>query len=396
MNRSRSRSKPRLTRNSERLVTFALGLAASGSRMEDRYWDSRLVASLQELLDGHHDSVIDAALEQLFQTNISAYEELVDLVEGMAESIEIDSSDGPHHALLIAAPVIASSKYSVPVGPIDTELAQSLGTLIQSQVVASQARFAFAAHLFSIEHLPKKFSAMRELTRQLADAASKGHAPTISLAALPETPHMLADVRFLLAAIVAPRGMPHFRWQEVGTGAHVGRTQCSEQWVSHVLPALTTLLPGCQFECLLPDAYFASAREADRRVRPVSLRAAVAFLTAALNVAPTELRALIAAFGETHTDEYRIGFTEQDSMEVVHGVVWPLFGDDEEESGLTTIDTIETCLRACGVTKIERINERFAPEFCADCSAPLFADPTGDIVHAELPEDAEVSNSYLH
>lgn len=396
MKRSRGRSKPRLTRDAEKLISLALGFAASTSRTEDHYWDSALEATLTTLLNTHHDAAIEGALEHLFASHGAAYEELLDSVESLAESVEIEAEGKVWQAMVIGAPVIAASKYSIPSGPIDAENAEQLGELLRTQVLASNARLAFAANLFSIEHLPKKFSAMRELATELAEAAIAGTAPTINLKNLPETPHMLADVRFLVAVVVAERGLPHFRWQEIGGRIHAGRAQCLEQWISHATPVLTTLLPGCQIECVLPDAYFSSAREADRRVRPVSLRAAVAFLSATLNCPPTELRALIAGFGEAQVDELRISFTHKDDQEVVHGILWPLFGDEDVASTPGPIEDVELCLRASGVTKIDRLSERFAPEFCSDCGAPLFADPAGDVVHPELPEDIEVPHSYLH
>jgi hypothetical protein len=396
MNRPRSRPKPRLTRAGERLVSLALGLASSSSLSEDRYWESLLERELGEQLDANHDSVVEAALEHLSNTNQAAYEELLNLTEGLAESLTLSHEGTSWNALAIAAPIIASSKYGIPAGAMEAAEGQALGALIQKQALADEARLSFAAHLFSIEHLPKKFSQMRALVRQMAEAALKGVAPAINLSRMPETPHMLADVRFVVAVVVAPQGKAYFRWQELGERTRPGRAQILDQWTNDAAAILGAVLRGCQFECLLPDAYFASAREADRRVRPVALRAGVSFLTAALQVTPMELRAVIAGFGEKQLDEYRIGFTRKDDNEVLHGVVWPLFLDETNGATPGPIDDIETCLRANGVTKIDRISEPFAPEFCSDCGAPLFADPAGDIVHAELPEDAEVSNNYLH
>ncbi|HZX29583.1 MAG TPA: DUF2863 family protein, partial [Telluria sp.] len=31
-----------------------------------------------------------------------------------------------------------------------------------------------------------------------------------------------------------------------------------------------------------------------------------------------------------------------------------------------------------------------------DCGAPLFADPVGELVHAEMPEDAPVGTEHFH
>ena len=41
-------------------------------------------------------------------------------------------------------------------------------------------------------------------------------------------------------------------------------------------------------------------------------------------------------------------------------------------------------------------NERFIAEYCDDCGAPLFADPTGELVHAEMPDDTPTGNEHFH
>ena len=84
------------------------------------------------------------------------------------------------------------------------------------------------------------------------------------------------------------------------------------------------------FECLLPDAYYVNCRESDRRVRPFGIRAAVAFLENAMKVKPAELQAVVAGFGEERVDEYRISFSLPGDSEVAHGVVWPLYGREDE------------------------------------------------------------------
>ena len=138
---------------------------------------------------------------------------------------------------------------------------------------------------------------------------------------------------------------------------------------------------------------FANARETDRRIRPITLHAAVTFLSSSLKVPTSELRAIVSGFGETHVDEIRIGFTQKTSNDILHGVVWPLF--DQEDETLAMLE-IEACLRANDVTQIDKLSERFEPEYCNDCGAPLFADGAGDVVHPELPEQAEPPSNTLH
>jgi hypothetical protein len=166
---------------------------------------------------------------------------------------------------------------------------------------------------------------------------------------------------------------------------------------------MTTLLPGCGFEILTPDAYYVSNRDADRRVRPLSVKAAVSWLGAALNIEPGQLRAIIAGCGERRIDEYRIGFTQKNQNEVVYGCLWPLYGReddqpllDHEPPPIETVEEIAALLKECGVNDIRRLPGMLMPEFCEDCGAPYFPNPNGEMVHAELPEDAETAPPHFH
>jgi hypothetical protein len=97
--------------------------------------------------------------------------------------------------------------------------------------------------------------------------------------------------------------------------------------------------------------------------------------------------------------------------DVIYGIVWPLYGQEDEEGtpleGLThsalatgeivrPIDEIVAHLNDAGITHIKRHAERFVVEYCDDCGAPLFADPSGELVHAEMPEDAPQGGEHFH
>ncbi|HMM71875.1 MAG TPA: DUF2863 family protein, partial [Rhodocyclaceae bacterium] len=157
---------------------------------------------------------------------------------------------------------------------------------------------------------------------------------------------------------------------------------------------VATLLTGCAHALLLPNAYHAACREADRESRPYSLRASVDFLSSTLAVEPAGLRAVIAPFYDQRLEEYRIGFTLADSDEVVHGVVWALLGAEDEST--ETVADIETILRECGLTDTLVLDHRMPMEYCDDCGAPLYPDPEGQPVHAELPDDAPAAPAHLH
>ena len=77
MARSRAKSPPRLTRDAERLIALSLGLNASGSLTEDRFWESEMSSLVAKLLENGNDAPIDGALDHLYQTNLGAYDTLI-------------------------------------------------------------------------------------------------------------------------------------------------------------------------------------------------------------------------------------------------------------------------------------------------------------------------------
>ncbi|HET9470989.1 MAG TPA: DUF2863 family protein [Usitatibacter sp.] len=395
MPRTRAKSPPRLTRDAERLIALALGLNASGSLTEDRYWEEQMSALAARLLENGNDAPIDGALDHLYQTNLGAYDTLIELVENESEALVAMQGDRAWQALLVAAPIVAWSKYAIPSGTIPKEAAETLLVQLRAHVLAQDARATLVPYLYSIDQLPRHFSELRRLAAKLADAAIAGEAPKLELSRLPETAHLLADTRFLVACAAVPRGQALFRWQEDASG-HAGRTGSLEQWIAQARPTIAKLLPGCVFECLLPDAYYVNCRESDRRVRPFGIRAAVSFLENALKVKPAELQAVVAGFGEERVDEYRVAFSLAGDSEVAHGVVWPLYGREDETARPGPIDEVVEQLTESGITDVKRLPGTFTPEYCEDCGAPLFANGEAEVVHAELPEEADTQAAHFH
>jgi hypothetical protein len=395
MPRTRAKAPPRLTRDAERLIALANGLNASGSVTEDRYWEGEMSALAARLLENGNDAPIDGALDHLYQTNLGAYDTLIELVENESESVLAMQGDRAWQALLIAAPIVAWSKYSIPWGPVPRDEAETLKVQLQAHVLAEGARLAVVPYLYSIDQLPRHYSELRKLSVRMGDCAVSGEMARLDYSRLPETAHLLADTRFLVASVAAPRGQALFRWQEDASG-HAGRARCLEQWIAQARPTLAKLLPGCVFECLLPDAYYVNCRESDRRVRPFGVRAATAFLENALAAKPADLQAVVAGFGDERVDEYRVAFSLIGESEVAHGVVWPLYGREDENARPGPLDEVMAQLAEVGVTEVKKLSGTFTPEYCEDCGAPLFANADGEIVHAELPEEADTQAAHFH
>jgi hypothetical protein len=395
MPRSRAKAPPRLTRDAERLIALANGLNASGSLTEDHYWEGQMGTLVGKLLENGNDAPIEGALDHLYQTSLGAYDTLIELVESESESAAVMQGDRAWQGLLIAAPIVAWSKYAIPSGTVPRAEADTLSVQLQAHVLAEGARVSVVPYLYSIDQLPRHYSELRKLAVRLAEAAVSTEAPRLDLSRLPETAHLLADTRFLVAGAAVPRGQPLFRWQEDASG-HAGRAGSLEQWILQARPTLSKLLPGCVFECLLPDAYYVNCRESDRRVRPFGIRAAVSFLENALKAKAADLQAVVAGFGEERIDEYRVAFSLIDDSEVAHGVVWPLYGREDETARPGPLEEVLAQLTEVGVTEVKKLQGTFTPEYCEDCGAPLFANTDGEIVHAELPEEADVQAAHFH
>ncbi|NEX62490.1 DUF2863 family protein [Noviherbaspirillum galbum] len=411
-----SKSSPnRLSADSQKLAALAQGSAQSASRLEERHWEHGLDSVLQRLLKNDHQDTIDATLEHLFRTDLTAYDALMEAVEACSESCRIDHDGVLHDVLLIAIPILAWTRFTIASGPIPEDTRAALIAQLHGHLLADNAKLALAPTLYSIDQLPRSHVETYALTQRMAQAAVKGSVPRQPVNS-PETAPFLADTRYLIAAVATPAGSPLFRWQASMNPAE--RMHALSAWRKQAGPNLSSLLPGCGVELLMPEAYYIACREADKLIRPASIRAAVHFLTNSLSVDPSGLRAIIGGFSEDpvsgRVDEYRVGFTLRQMPEVVYGVVWPLYGqEDEEESAVislesvmapetvaeelrTPIEEIVALLRACGVTHIKRHNERFPMEFCDDCGAPLYPDQDGELVHAEMPEDVPSNTGHFH
>ncbi|MQQ99078.1 DUF2863 family protein [Glaciimonas soli] len=394
--------------DSQRLTALAHALTEASSRLELRAWEDELDIHVNKLLKANQQDPIDSALELLFPDQADAYNALMDGIEACSESTIIDYEGVSYDALLVALPILAWTRFSIASGPIPADLLITLNAHFHAHVLASGVRTALMPNLYAIDQLPRTHADTAALLQTMAHAAlsnSALHRP----AKQPETAPFLADTRYLLAALVVPRGAPLFNWQ---TGAGT-KDSALRLWQAQATPTFNRLLPGCGIDVLLPEAYFVACREADKQIRPISLRAASFYLTSTLNVASTELHATIGRFSEEpesgRVDEYRIAFAIAENHDVVYGVVWPLYGQEEanEETGdaasstedpeaQTPLEQILALLRENGISHIQCHNELFAMEFCDDCGTPLYADNDGELVHPEMPEDTPPSSAHFH
>lgn len=400
MARTRSKSPSRLNRDAQRLVALAKALSRSGSRIEDTYWEARLAEQIPKLLHANQDAALEAALDVLAQTDVPAYEVLIEQAETLSESMQIEKDGQVYDVLLVVAPIVAWTRYTIPTGPLSGTVKTFFLEQLQEHVLAKDVRIGLLPVLVSIDQMPLTFSETWHWLQRLGSQALGMEAQKVELKVDTESAILLADTRYLISAVAVPRHHAVFRWQE--SDSEQDRDTCAATWTAQVQATLAGLLPGCGFESLLPDAYYMNNREADRRVRPLSLRAAVHWLEGAAGIEPAELRAVVAGCGETIIDEYRVGFTTRNSNDVIYGCIWPIYGREEsvllagDMDAPDIVDEIAALLKECGVTELRRIPGVLPLEFCEDCGAPTFPNPHGELVHAEIPEEAHNAPTQFH
>jgi Protein of unknown function (DUF2863) len=399
---SRERSG-HLSPDAERLILAATGLAHSGSRLEDRYWERYLDARVDKLLDSTHGQALYDAMERLHQTDLEAYGALVESVESAAECVTVDHQGERWDLLLLSIPVVAWTRFKIPSGALSPKQVTALSSTLQQTVLAESARLSLAPHLYSVDQLPRDFNEVRRWVRKNGPLSLSQSIVKIDTKDLPETAEMLADARFILGVLAVPSGQEVFRWQEfepkpgrTPARERQTRVQSLEAWIANGRSVLETSLPGCGFECLLPDAYHLNLRETDRRVRPYSIKAGVNFVEYAMGVETKDVKAAVAGFGGERVDEFRIGLSVGNGDEVFQGVVWPLFGAESDDDEPTPLESIKQALREAGVSEIRVWPELMDPEFCEDCGAPMYPNQRGDVVHVEAPEDAEPLSQHFH
>ncbi|SEL44926.1 DUF2863 family protein [Nitrosovibrio tenuis] len=406
MKKLRAPHRTKSPRVVQELYRLAVGLAASGSRIEDAFWENRLAVKIRTQLRTGDDQNLEAALDQLYETDPVAYGEFIYAIEAAIECGTVTRGERGYDVLMFAIPLLTWSRFSIPSGPITETVLANLRIQLQSHVLVANAQFVLADCLFSPDQLPRGYHLTHELAGKLWTAALAGE-PGLHMNPrnLAETGRFLSDTRYVLGAIAVLQGMPMFRWQQADGATESRRTgnlMESRRWKEELLApwqtqsteAMRPLFPGCAFEVLSPDGFFSAWRMADRLARPYSMHATVDFLQSTLNISPGGLRAIVAPFYDQWLEEYRVSFTLRNRDNVLYGLVWALVGDEDENTD--TVTQIEATLRECGVTEMTLLENRFPLEYCEDCGAPLFPNPEGEVVHAEFPEEGELVPVHLH
>ncbi|MDE2429204.1 MAG: DUF2863 family protein [Burkholderiales bacterium] len=398
MRRPIKKNRIKLAAEGQRIANLALAVAQSASRIEDLSWQARLDNLVSKSLKLHHQDILDSAAEHLFLSHPNAYEVLIETLESSSTSTHLDVDNQHYTCLLIAAPVLAWSRFEIASGPIPTEQLGALNAQLHAHLLADGCNAKLLPHLYSIDQLPRNHCEVYALMERNALALLKNNTQASEQQAAQTIP-FLADIRYVLAVLVVPVDAPIFKWQEIEApfDCAQAKNDALNQWQLQTEATFKRLLPGCGIDLLLPEAYYTACREADIKIRPASIRSAVFYLTQTLGKEADQLSVIIAGFGDQQipgqVDEFRVSFSLKEAPEVVYGIVWPLYHADDQLTSVNTDESgqltgeIANILTECAVTDVQHLEDIFAMEFCDDCGAPLFADRESDLVHAEMPED---------
>ena len=158
MPRIRSASPNRLTRDAAKIVSLALALHSSGSRVEDTYWENLLATALTKLMRTGSDSVIDAAIDHLSKTNLGGYEVLVEQCETLSESCVLEKDGQEYDVLLVVAPLVAWTRYSIPTVSLAQKDLDAITVLLREHVLADGTEIGLLSKLASLDQMPRTFS----------------------------------------------------------------------------------------------------------------------------------------------------------------------------------------------------------------------------------------------
>jgi len=381
-------------REANTLLRLAEGLASSKSRAEDVFWEHELQMVVLQHLENADEEAINRALDRAHDAPDATFDALADLVESLAESMIVPSEAGAQRVTLFCAPILVWGRSKIPTRTIPKPQLQNIEVQLSAHIFSSKAKIAVVDYLFAPDQLPRSYSASHELLQLLADCIRERRHLTMPPETLEEAPDVVCDMRMIIGAFQVAEGEPFYAWQEMTTPVEESRLSSLNVWRTQGGNAIKPLLVGFPHELVLPRTFFAACREADLASRAYSIGASVSFLEAVAGTPPERLVATIGGCWGKGLEEYRIGFSIGDSDEVVHGCVWPLVSDEDDDTPVT--EEIESLLRAANVGTIVRLDEQLPLEFCDDCGAPHFPNREGEMLHAHLPDEANGGTMHLH
>lgn len=410
MQRTTQPIQQKISSDGKKLVALAKEMFCASSFTESEFARFRLQVLVAALIEKAHQKTLNEAGEYLFGTDMEAYNCLLEVIESYCESAIVIEQGRRYLFLLVAVPILAWTRYTIPSGRLEDRIYQKLAENFRQIMLAENVRMKMSPILFTVDQLPMEHIEVFKASRKFIDSIQTGE-PCI-IPTKTENMQFMADGRYLLVGLMAEEGQPLFRWQADADPTEIEsrKEACMQHWKQVAMPLMLQVLPGCNLDFLQPGGLFNTCRKTDQEIRPATVMAAVQYLENALNVPAQSLGAVIGGFGKessgSQVEEYRISFYQPGDSKIVYGVVWPIFGV-EEINGLSMPVLLENhpdalntkggkqlleifhLLRQLNIHFEKHPVDRFITEYCDDCGQPLFVDTNGELAHAEMPEETQ-------
>lgn len=381
------------------LLALIEALNQSGSRLEDQFWEAQLSQTVKALFADPNSTILEQLLDYLATTyQPDLYDILASIIEGLSETAVINYKNQEYDVLLVTAPITTWTRYQLPDGALSSEQHEKLLALFKSYA-GSQAKVAVLGQLLSFDQLPKNFAQTHKLCAQLGRLALDAKPASIEIDQFDDGINLLADAKFIVAAIATPLGEFVFNWQEQ-LEPITALQEAQRQWQAQCEQILGSMFAGCQSQYLPPDGYFYNNRESDKHMRPLAIKAAVQWLAMVTNNPIEQVYAVIARCGEDDTEEFRVGLGVESDADILYGCVWPIFSKDEIDISSPHYQDnallLQNVLTELGIQSIRFLAGLFDTEFCDDCQAPHFPNADGELQHPYLPEDLDFTPTAVH
>ncbi len=396
-------SVKKLSIASKSLINLSQALVQSGSHVEDYFWEAELnKAVVKSLGSKRSNKDIENALDALLDQRSPAYEILVEFAEASSESVKIEHKGIVWQALLVCSPILVRTRYKLPNGALKTKQINQLNDLFQDLIITENSKINIYPELVRFDKLPQTFREVRQLSIAMAENVLAIKNNKLNLSGTEAPSDLLADAFFILGVIVTPEKQAIFQWQNTLDNCHAIHKKINDDWATNCNLIFKNTFAGCLNEYLSPGAFYTNTRKADQYIRPITLKAAINWLDSVVHIPLADLRAAIVACGDNKVEEYRIGFTTTDSKDVIYGCIWPSLNREEaspdqiEEGQISPWDVIAAVLKESGINHIRRIPGIQAMDFCDECGAPYFPNMSGEMLHPELPEEADLDPIQFH
>ena len=415
---SRLRQNPILKLNhAQRLLHYLNACQHCQDLPNQDFWQRRLKNTIHKLLKTQQQNVLDAALDLALQQDIASHRYLLNVIENLSSSYL--TSDSQKQLVLLAIPIIAWTRFSIPAGilkpNLQAKLEQCILPFLKTHIFAQNVDCVMVPALFAAEHLPDGFGETVKFLQQLGTYLADDPTPLQNYLKKMSTEEQnyIVDLRFIMVGVRCAKDDAIWRWQEQEQIEPA--SDLLANWQLHCKDFLQELLPACGFQILLPDFYYRACHQAEHEIRPLAIGATIHYLTQLLNIEASELEAIVAPYSEQQNqkesnkviDEYRISFFLKDQAEVIYGAVWPFYENENPHdclqftlspafSNYDALNTILKILQESGVQEINCISDIFDVEHCDDCGSVLLVDREGELAHPEMPDAAEDSQPHFH